>query len=204
MDTLYYSNYCKHSQTVLQFLVKGDLANQLNFLCVDKRLRDPNNNQMYILLENGQRVIMPPNVHSVPALLLVKQNYRVILGEDIMKHFQPAIQQQSKQRSANYQGEPTGVSLTSFSSNQGMNIISEPFTYYSLTPDELSAKGVGGRRQMYNYVSASDDIITINTPPDTYQPDKVSNGVTVDGLQQQRMDEIQKNSSMNSPFVPKI
>jgi len=204
MDTLYYSNFCKHSQRVLQFLVKGNLANQLNFLCIDKRARDPNNNQMYIILESGQRVIMPPNVQSVPALLLVKQSYRVILGDDIITHFQPAVQKHAQKiaATASYQGEPTGISL--MPSNGGMNIMSEPYTFYSLTPEELSAKGTGGRRQMYNYISANQDIVSINTPPDTYQPDKVEKTVTVDKLQQSRMDEIQKNSAGNSPFVAKL
>jgi hypothetical protein len=201
MDTLYYSNYCKHSQKVLQFLVKGNLANQLNFLCIDKRERDPNNNQMYIVLENGKRVIMPPNVQSVPSLLLVKSNYRVILGDEIIKHYQPKVQQ-NIQNATSFTGEPTGVSMQV--SNQGMNIVSEQYTFYNLTPDELSAKGNGGRRQMYNYVPASQDNLFIQTPPDTYQPDKVANNITVDVIQQKRNEDIQHTVAMNSPFVPKI
>ena len=81
MDTLYYSNYCKHSQRVLQYLVKTDLTNKISFLCIDKRKKDVNNNQIYIELENGQKVIMPPHVQSVPALLLVNQNYKDLLFE---------------------------------------------------------------------------------------------------------------------------
>lgn len=201
MDTLYYSNYCKHSQRVLQYLVKANLTSKISFICIDKRQRDANNNQLYIILENGQRVVMPPNVHSVPALLLVKHNYRVILGDDIIAHFQPLAQQEGQKKVVSFQGEPIGISL--MQSNGGVNIISEPYTLYSLTPDELSAKGNGGRRQMYNYVSAKDDIISIYTPPDTYQPDKVETGVTVDSLQQKRMDEIQTNQNRGA-FVPKL
>ena len=44
---------------------------------------------------------------------------------------------------------------------------------------------------MYNYVSVNDDIISIQTPPDTYQPDKVDRDITIDTLQQKRIDEIQ-------------
>ena len=87
MDTLYYSNYCKHSQRILQFLVKGNLAEKINFLCIDNREQDPKSNQLYIILEDGKRVIMPPNVQSVPSLLLVRQGYRVILGDDIIGHY---------------------------------------------------------------------------------------------------------------------
>ena len=189
MDTLYYSNNCKHSQRVLHFLVKGNLADKLNFLCIDKRRRDPNNNQIYIHLENGQRVIMPPNVHSVPALLLVKQSYRVVLGDDIIQYYQTAASHETKKRIQREVIDPVGTSL--MQSSGGMNITSEAYTMYNLTPDELSAKGSSGRRQMYNYVSANDEIISINTPPDTYQPDKIAGEVTVDTLQQKRMDEIQ-------------
>ena len=77
-------------------------------------------------------------------------------------------------------------------SNGGTNIVSEQYTMYNMTPDELSAKGRGGNRQMYNYVSAGDDIKFIETPADNYRPDKLSNSVTIDTLQQQRMDEVAK------------
>jgi hypothetical protein len=61
---------------------------------------------------------------------------------------------------------------------------------YDLSHEELSAKGSSHRRPLYNYVSVNEDFITIPTPPDDYQPDKVGNAVTVDTLQQKRIDEI--------------
>lgn len=199
MDTLYYSNYCKHSQRILQYLVKANLTNKISFICIDKRKRDANNNQLYIELENGQSVVMPPHIQSVPSLLLVNQNYKVVLGDDIISHYQPLAQQEGKKKASNFQGEPVGTSLSL--SSGGVSIHSEPYTLYGLTPEELSAKGNGGRRQMYNYVSANDEVISINTPPDTYAPDKVEGDVTIDTLQQQRMDEIPQNVQN---FVPKL
>lgn len=189
MDTLYYSNYCKHSQRVLQFLVKGNLAEKLNFLCIDNREKDRSNNQVYIVLENGKKVIMPPNIQSVPSLLLVREGYRVILGDDIIQHYQIDANRETKKKISNQIHEPIGTEL--FLSNGGMNIRSEQYTEFNLTPDELSAKGTSNRRNLYNYVSVNDDIISIQTPPDTYQPDKVDSGITVDTLQQKRMDEIE-------------
>ena len=155
MDILYYSNYCKHCQSILQFLVKGNMSDKLNFICIDKRVRDAQNNQMYIVLENGKRVSMPPNVHSVPALLQVKKNYNVILGEDIIKYLQPQVQTQTNQVNNMNGGEPAGFQL--LNSNNGMNIVSEQYTFYNMTSDELSAKGKGGMRQMYNYMPATHD-----------------------------------------------
>ena len=90
--------------------------------------------------------------------------------------------------------EPIGTNI--MPSSGGMNILSEPYTMYNLTPQELSAKGTGGRREMYNYVSANEEIISINTPPDTYQPDKIDKEVTVDTLQQQRIDEIDSSKAI--------
>ena len=181
-------------------MVKENLVNSLSFICIDKRSRDPQNNQVYITLENGKKIIMPPHINSVPALLLAKQSYRVVLGEDILRHFSGAKGAQPNLKQGGY--EPVGSAL--LSSNQGMSIVSEPYTLYSLTPEELSAKGTGGRRSMYNYVLASQDVITIQTPAETYEPDKLSNDVTVDTLQQQRMSEIQKSTANNGPFVPKL
>ena len=174
MDILYYSLYCKHCQKILQYLAKGNLTNQLNCICIDKRVHDPKSNQTVIVLETGKRVLMPPNVHSVPALLLINQNYRVILGDEIIEHYQPKV-------------EPMGFML---SPSNGTNIVSEQYTLYNMSPEELSAKGKGGNRQMYNYVSASQESNSIYTPPDTYQPDKVAKGTTVDILQQNRNADI--------------
>jgi hypothetical protein len=188
MDTLYYSNLCKHSQRVLQYLVKNNLTSKISFICIDKRTRDVNNNQIYIILEDGKRVVMPPNIQSVPSLLLVKQNYRVILGEDIIRHYQLKLQEPTRQTTQNKIAEPVGTSL--MASNQGMNIISEQYTFYNLTPEELSAKGTGGRRPMYNYVAATQDLNSINTPPETYAADKISNDTTIDKIQEKRNSEL--------------
>jgi hypothetical protein len=188
MDILYYSNFCKHSQKLVTTLVKGNLSDKVSFICIDKRMNDTKTNHTYILLENGSKVILPQNINSVPSLLLVKQQYRVICGcEDIMKHYHPALKTQNEV-ATDLNGEPLGYHVSNFSGNT--NIISEQYTLYSLTPEELSTKGKGGNRQMYNYVPATDDMQFINTPADTYRPDKISNSVTIDILQQQRMDEI--------------
>ena len=39
LDILYYSNYCKHSQRIVQFLSKGGLLDKVNAFCIDKRRR---------------------------------------------------------------------------------------------------------------------------------------------------------------------
>jgi glutaredoxin-related protein len=198
MDILYYSNYCKHSQKLLQTLSKVNMADKISFVCIDKRARDTKTNQSYVVLENGGKVVLPPNIHHVPALLLIQQKYKILLGDDILKHLHPQMKKEAD-RSVNYNGEPQGYFLGG--STGGTNIISEQYTYYNLTPEELSAKGQGGRRQLYNYVSVRDDLQFIPTPPDTYRPDKISTDVTLENLQQKRLDEITKIVPQQQPLA---
>jgi hypothetical protein len=174
--------------------VKNRLNDKLNFICIDKRRRDPKTGQIQIVLENGNNVILPPNIHSVPSLLLVKQSYQVILGDDIIKQFQNTVNE-NNDISTQYNGEPRGFILPGSSS--GMNIVSEQYTYYDMSPEELSAKGKGGLRNMHNYVNANHEYGVINTPPDNYRPDKLSSSVTLDTLQQKRNDEVPQPK----PFV---
>ena len=187
MDILYYSNYCKHSQKVVQTLVKHNLNNKVSFICIDKRRRDPNDNQIYIELENGSKVIFPPNIQHVPSLLLIKNNYRVIYGDEIITHFHSDMKNSSSEI-VKVNGEPMGYELNQ--SSGGTNIISERFTNYNMTPDDLGSKSKSKMRNMYNYVTI-DQSVFINTPPEDYKPDKISSDITVDSLQQKRMDDME-------------
>jgi hypothetical protein len=177
--------------------VNNNLTNQLNFICLDKRKQDPKTGQIYIILENGTQILLPPNVHSVPALLLVKQNYNVVLGDDILARFQEKIKTQNQDATLG-NGEPIGVALDSVRIG---TIISEQYTAYGASPEDLSTKGKTGNRPLYNYVSANSEGNSINTPPDTYRPDKVSEGTTIDALQQMRNEEI--GATIQKPaFIP--
>ena len=203
MDILYYSNYCKHSQSVVQTLVKSNLTDKFSFVCIDKRKRDPQSGQTHIILENGSKVIMPPNIHSVPSMLLIKDNYRIIMGDDILKYFHKDMKNNNSRISSNITThEPSGYLFNN--TIGGTNIISEKFTGYDMTPDELSAKGNGVSRQMYNYVSVQNDMNLINTPPDNYKPDKISNDVTLDKLQQTRLDDIGQTDNVIPPGIPPL
>jgi hypothetical protein len=185
MDILYYSNHCKFSQKVIQFAVKNDLTNKMHFVCIDKRVRDPQTGQTNIVLESGKLIAMPPNIQSVPSLLTHK-NHTVILGEDIINYFTPQVKE-TNMIATQGNGEPLSFQIPV--SNSGMNIVSEKYTSYNMTADELSAKGNGGSRQMHNYVPVN-NMQMINTPPDTYRPDKLSSSVTVDTLQQKRNEDV--------------
>lgn len=195
MDILYYSNHCPHSQKVVHYISRAGLINKLNAICVDNRTVDQNTGQVFIQLENGKKVMLPPNVHSVPALLVVKRNYSAIFGGDIIAHFEPDVKEQTDKAQQN-NGEPIGVSIAS--SSAGVAIVSEQYTLYDLTPDDLSAKSRSNKRPMYNYVSADNHMAyQIPTPPDTYRPDKVDQ--TLESIEQKRNSEIAPSGPVN-PF----
>jgi hypothetical protein len=191
MDILYYSNYCKHCQKILQYIAKNGLIEKVTCISVDKRTLDPKTQQTMILLENGRPSPLPPNINRVPSMILVNRKYQVITGDEIVAYLQERFQIQSDKGSVrNAVAEPSGFSLQ-HSAPGGVNIVSEPYTFYNMTPDELSAKGRGGNRQMYNYVSANHDPLAIPTPPDNYRPDKISQtGITMEDLQKKRNEDV--------------
>lgn len=193
MDILYYSNHCPHSQKIIHFISRAGLIDKLNAICIDKRTVDPHSGQIFISLENGKKIMLPPNIQTVPALLIVKQNYRALFGKDILAYFEPLDNQAQQQ-----QGEPIGMPLAA--SNAGVSIHSEQYTLYDLSPEDLSAKSTSAKRPMYQYVSAqSHQPFQIPTPPDTYRPDKVDSSLTVESLEQKRNIEV-STGAQATPF----
>jgi hypothetical protein len=58
---LYYSNYCKYSKDLLVKLSRTKRKNDLHFVCIDKR-EQHKDGTTHVILENGQRLLLPPNV----------------------------------------------------------------------------------------------------------------------------------------------
>lgn len=78
----YYSNMCNPSKNVLQHIQN---IPDIHFICIDKRISE--NGKQFILLESGQRIILPDIVERVPALLIIAENYRILYGNDIVTYF---------------------------------------------------------------------------------------------------------------------
>jgi len=166
MDVLYYSNNCKHCQKLLAHLAKIGVLEKYNFICIDRRSVDPNTRQVSITLDRGVKASLPPNVSRVPTLLLVNQKFTAIIGDEIYNYVNANVKknQDPTNLAVENGGEPIGYILSP--SSGGVNIISETYTMYNAPPEELSAKGTGGTRQMHNYVSVNRDQISIQTPQD--------------------------------------
>ena len=164
-SVFYYSNFCDNCKTLLSSISKSSVKNSIHFICIDKRIQK--NGNIYVVLENNQEIILPKTITMVPALLLINNNYKVLFGNDITAHLKP-VEEIVTQKATNFNGEPSAYSLDS-----GLTgVVSDNFSFLDQNSDELSAKGSGGMRQLYNYatINSSDQI---ETPPDDYVPDKV-------------------------------
>jgi hypothetical protein len=189
---LYYSNFCEPSKKLLQSVSKIGVAKDIHFICIDKRVKD-SNGKMFIVLQNGQKIIMPENVTRVPALLLLNQNYKVIYGDQIYQHLKPAQEVQVKQATKNNM-EPSsfldGFSFGSF----GSGIVSDNYSFLDQNDSELSVKGEGGLRQMHNYVALNDSgSLSMHLPQDEhdYKSDKLKdNETSIEALQRKREQEL--------------
>ena len=177
---LYYSQYCDPSKNLLRDLAKTNLKEEVHFICIDDRTVD-SSGKTILNLANNQKVILPPTVTKVPALLLLNQGHRVLFEQEIYDFFRPKQQIITHQVTMG-NGEPECYSLGQ------MNSMSDAYSFLDQSSDSLAAKGDGGIRQMHNYVSSYDESEMIQTPVDNYEPDKIGNNgsVTMEQLKQQR------------------
>lgn len=194
---LYYSNFCDHSKKLLQTITKANVSKDIHFICIDKRVKD-SNNKVFIILENGQKIIMPENVNRVPALLLLNQGYNVLYGESILEHLKP------RQEVAVRQATQNNLEPSAFSFGSGFgSVSSDQYSFLDMDSDSLSAKGNGGTRQMHNYVDLnySDQISTPGDDHDYKSSNKISGDLTVEQLLQQREQDLQKLTGNRPPKV---
>ena len=181
---LYYSNYCENCKVLLQNIAKWDeIKKDMHFLNIDKRKKGTNG-ATYIVLENGQEILLPPTITKVPALLLLNKGHHVLFGNNINKHLEPKQQLQASVATKN-NGEPLAFSL--MGGGYG-GVASDNYSFLDQDADSLSAKGNGGMRQQHHYATL-EYADNIDTPPDTYTPDKVGQ-VSMEQLQTKRNSDI--------------
>ena len=142
----YFSNYCKHSASIMQELNKGGFQSKFVYICTDKRVvRD---NITYILLPNGKEFQMPPMINRVPVLLL-KPKYEILSGSQILDYIKPQSKSINEEKTMLY-SEPNPFDLGKDSLNSS-GVMSDYFSFLDDGPQDLAPQGNGGMRQMYNY-----------------------------------------------------
>jgi hypothetical protein len=154
----------------------------MHFINIDKRIKK-SNGATYIILENGQEILLPPTINKVPALLLLNKGHQVLFGSDINKHIESSNMVHTNPM-VKQNGEPLAFSL----GNVGYGVASDNYSFLDQDAQSLSAKGDGGMRQQHHYVSL-DYMDNIETPPDTYQPDKIGN-ISMEQLEQKRNKDV--------------
>lgn len=187
-DILYYSRYCSHCTRILSLLSRSSFQDQIHFVCIDKRVRQPDGT-IHVMLDNGQTMILPPTIQRVPALLLLNRGYEVLYGDEIMRHYRPSQRQVA---GGNQEvDEPSAFALSGLQSGLG-SVVSDSFSFFDTPADDLLAKGNAGMAMMsemnMNYCTI-DDNFRIDTPPDTYQPDKIGD-MNLDAVRQQRDSDV--------------
>ena len=196
---IYYSNSCDRCKSVLSALSKSRVQDDIHFLCIDKRVKAENGSgAWHIVTESGERVLLPPQVNRVPALLLLNKGHMVLYGEQILQHFQPKNVALNNEATS-FNGEPNAFALGRESMGSGFGVASDNYSFLDQSADELSAKGNGGMRQLYNYATI-DLVDKIETPPDNYSPDKVGS-VSLEQLQQKRNSDIQQSPNAGNHIV---
>jgi len=185
---IYYSNFCEHSKKLLQTLSKSQVSKSIHFICIDKRVRG-SDGKVNIVLENGQKIVMPENVTKVPALLLLNNNFQVLYGDNIYNHLKPSQEIETKKATQNNM-EPMAFSLGGGGGFGG--IASDNYSFLDMDSEELNTKGNGGMRQMHNYVPLNHSD-TISTPKDEfdYKKGRAPEGMSLEQLQKQREADLQ-------------
>ena len=161
---LYYSNHCEYSKKLLQGLSKTNVSKDIHFICIDKRIRDPASNKIYIVLENGN-----------------------ILYGDYIYNSLKKPQEVATQVATQNNMEPVPFAF----GNSGYGIVSDQYSFLDMNSEELTAKGSGGMRQMHNYVAIG-QMDSINTPAKDDIGSRNTGNMTIEQLQQQREQDLKR------------
>jgi hypothetical protein len=153
-------------------------------------MKEPANGKIYLLLENGQKIVMPETVTKVPALLLLEENYKVLYGDLIYEYLKPIQETVTKQATYNNM-EPMAFSFGG-GGGAGGTVVSDQYSFLDMDADSLNTKGNGGVRQMHSYVGFQDNF-SITTPSEDYdskQKSKIPEDVTLEKLQKMRENDM--------------
>jgi len=188
---LYYSKYCENCRKLLYELGKSEIQNSIHFLCIDKRVQ--RNGKLYIVLDNGREIYMPPNIVKVPTMLLLNKGNKLLIGDDVYNFIRPQVYEE-KRVATKQNGEPLAFSFYEMGTS-----MSDNYSYLDQTNQEMSAKeGNGGMRQMHSFVGIQQND-KIETPPEDYVPDKVGE-VDLGKIQASREEDIQKTMPKGMPL----
>jgi len=191
----------------------------IHWVCIDSRITEGKNT--YVLLSNGNKIIIPDAINRVPAMLSLK-DYKVTYGADILGSIQhmckmsemppqnAMVQMAETTRKGHHQpiqhspgpsnihssGEPEAYSLGGTGMFSG-NVMSDHYSEWHISDDQLLAQGNGGCMQMHNYVNPQYVDTITQAPESVTRAPRMSNSVTVENLQKQRSSDLTQIMSVN-------
>ena len=112
-----------------------ELKEEVHFICIDRRTKKDGG--IYIMLENGQHILLPPNVTCVPALLLLNRGHRVVVGEEI-KSYLVVREEHINAQSTGFNGEPLAFSMGEFGT-----IMSDNYSFLDQNSPVISTCSIG-------------------------------------------------------------
>jgi len=183
-SVLYYSKFCQHCKELITKIARTKTKDDIHFVCIDKREKHKDGST-HVILETGQRLLLPPNITTVPAVLLLHHGNRVVTGIKEITHYLSPGETTIMNQATNFNGEPQAFSFCEMGDN-----LSDNYSYLDQSAEELSAKGEGGTRQMHNYCTITQND-KIATPPDDYEPNKIGQ-VDLGKMQMERANEIRQ------------
>ena len=179
---LYYSNYCGHCKELLYKLSRTKTKREIHFVCIDRRSKQKDGS-VHIILANGEKLLLPPNIKKVPSILLLHHGNRVLDGLSEIQQYLAPQETQINTIATQSNGEPLAFSMNEMGSG-----LSDNYSYLDMSAEDLSAKGNGGLRMMHSYTTLAQNQ-SIATPPEDYVPNKIGS-VDLGKLQQQRQQDV--------------
>lgn len=153
IGVLYYGRTCSHSQELLRLVAKQGISEKLRFVPVDQR--EQHGPQTLAILDNGSRVLIPPEIKAVPALLDFRDK-QVYMGPEVGQRL-AAEAERAARAATGAEREPMAFSDITGDGGPGFSFISDD-------PDALLAKGSGGTIPPSAFATAGADIRI--TPPE--------------------------------------
>lgn len=183
---LYYSSFCKHSDSIVQYIGHSKVKDDIHFLNIDNRFHV--NGDMYVKYNEKHDVPIPNQIDQVPSMLVIDNLtsvQKILIGNEIKEHIFNLHKEYSNQATM-FDGEPEPFAFD----NYGF-VVSDQFSFLDQTPDELAAKGDGGVRQMHNYASLLAQGF-IETPKDEYNNTDNDNlkNINLDALIKKRNSDV--------------
>ena len=198
---LYYHTGCENCKKLLSYVSDKSIQERIFFIPIDRRVIDDKTGNFYIIMESGKYLPFPNDIERVPAMVLINDNGKVLIGDKIYSYINPLILQSVKETTKN-EMEPSCYSFTGMSTGSALGVVSDNLSFLDMDANELSTKGKGGLRQMHDYVGLQEqqqqhfqeDDYAIPTPTDDfdYRVGANEQSMTVEQLMQKREEELRQ------------